>query len=399
MPPKPLLILSDAPTSGTGLGRITKDLATRIAEHMPDVFRVATAGYGGVVSRHLPFHQYILEDHKDFVCITLPEIWEDFAGNEKGILLTIWDLQRLPWLAHPETQCENLRLREFLMEKPFEKWIYAPIDSEGTGPNGGLTYPLKMALSEFDRVLAYGKFGAGVIDRTLDLPEGTTQYLPHGIDKSVFYERNRALCRKMFISITSACHLMGNLGERVKTDETLVGILATNQSRKDWALGIEAFARLAKTRNARLWIKTDVLERAWSIPALLMDYDVVNKTVISLGDMTDDQLAQAYSACDVTIAPGAEGWGFPIAESLACGTPCTHMRYAGGAELVPERMRVGPIAFRYEGVYGQKRPVHEPDYWALNAGYWTDFRVELDPQYFWGNLWSRWEKWLKEGVK
>src|ERR1700679_2167570 len=98
---QPLMILSDAPTSGTGLGRITRDLATRIAENMPDTFRVATASPGGINSRHLPFHQYNLDGVEDFVPPTLPEVWEDFAGNEKGILTSIWDISRLSWLGHP----------------------------------------------------------------------------------------------------------------------------------------------------------------------------------------------------------------------------------------------------------------------------------------------------------
>src|SRR5580692_7833565 len=113
MNPTPLLILSDAVTAGSGLGRITRDLATRIAENMGDYFRVATFGYGGVVSRHLPFHQYIAEGINNWMPPTLPEVWEDFAGNEKGILLSIWDISRLAWLLQPEMHCENHLMRQF----------------------------------------------------------------------------------------------------------------------------------------------------------------------------------------------------------------------------------------------------------------------------------------------
>src|SRR5882672_8536261 len=96
--PVPLLIISDAPTAGTGLSRITKDLATRIAVHMPDVFRVATLGYGGPYSRHLPFQQYEMR-MEDWNIHNLPEVWEDHAGAEKGIIFTVWDLSRLLWLS------------------------------------------------------------------------------------------------------------------------------------------------------------------------------------------------------------------------------------------------------------------------------------------------------------
>ncbi len=100
-PPVPLLILSDAPSSGTGLGRITKELATRIHIYMGDACRVATLGYGGPGSRELPFPQYAIEDIGEWIVPALPEVWQDFAGDQKGILFTIWDLSRLMWFAQP----------------------------------------------------------------------------------------------------------------------------------------------------------------------------------------------------------------------------------------------------------------------------------------------------------
>lgn len=402
--PTPLLILSDAPTAGTGLGGIAKDLATRIAAHMPETFRVATAGYGGIVSRHLNFHQYILEGARDFVCPTLPEIWEDFAGNEKGVLLTIWDLSRLAWLAQPKIQCEIARLSDFLSEKPFKLWGYFPIDAEG--PNRKLTYPLKQTLMGFDRVLAYGKWAANIVDRTLDFPAVATPYLPHGIDSSIFYERNRKMCRKMFISFTQACTIMGNLGERIDEDcaEILIGIVATNQARKDWQLGIKTVALLAKTHNVRLWIKTDVLERHWSIPALLLDYGINNQAIISLGDLSDDDMARAYSACDLTLGIGlGEGFGYPVFESIACQTSCIHGNYGGALEWMHPSSLVDPIAYRYEGVFACKRPVFSAKDWVNKAEQLLRIvprsEVKLNNEIDWNLLWPRWEYWLKEGIK
>lgn len=394
--PTPLLILSDAPYV-TGLGRITGDIASRITANMADVFRVATASPGGINSRHLNFRQYNLDGVDNFVCPTLPDVWEDFAGNEKGILMTVWDASRLGWLTHPKIQCENARLRHFLMERPFKLWGYLPIDADG--PNGALTYPVMQVIHGFDRVLAYGKWAGGVVDRTKGLPEGTTEYLPHGIDGSVFYERNRKMCRKMFISFTQACTLMGNLGERIE-DEVLIGIVATNQARKDWQLGIETAAILAKTHKVRLWIKTDVLERHWSIPALLMDYGMNDKTIISLDTLKDDDMARAYSACDLTLGIGAEGFGYPIHESLFCGTPCITGNYAGAPEWINNSdLLIEPVAYRYEGVFACKRPVFSPQDWAFKAESLLGVRTNRNDEIAWNLLWPRWEYWLKEGVK
>jgi len=392
----PLLILSDAPTAGTGLGRICGDLARRIAENMPDAFRVATFGYGGVVSRHLPYHQYIIEGSQNFVCPTLPEVWRDWAGDEQGILLTIWDLSRLGWLLRPEMQCENPILREFLLKKPFKIWTYLPIDADG--PNDKLTFPLHQILQGSDRILAYGKWGAGVVDRTMGWDEGRTQYLPHGIDTSVFYEQDRSLNRKIFVSYTRASTLTGNFADHVKSDEILISIVGTNQTRKDWALGIEVVAKLSLSHKVRLWIKADVLERNWSIPALLTDYGIAYISMITVSDLTDEELACAYSASDLVLGIAPEGFGYVHVESLSCGTPCIVGSYAGGAELVPSTMRVDPIAFRYESIWSCKRPVYNPADWVVKAEEWIGKRAAMDEKYDWKVNWIGWEKWFREEV-
>ena len=97
--PKPLLIIGDAVSGNTGLSRITRDLSVRIHEHLSDVYRLGTAGYG-TGSRQFGFPQYHLET-KDWVCVNIPEIWKDFAGEEEGFLFVIWDLSRLGWLSDP----------------------------------------------------------------------------------------------------------------------------------------------------------------------------------------------------------------------------------------------------------------------------------------------------------
>lgn len=399
MPVKPLLIISDAPTAGTGLGRICGDIALRIAENMPEVFRVATFGYGGVVSRHLPYHQYIMEAVKsDWIVPTLPEVWKDWAGQENGIILTIWDLSRLGWLLRPDIQCENPILRDFLLKKPFKTWTYLPIDAEG--PQGKLTYPLRETLKGADRVLAYGKWAAGIVDRTRNLSEGTCEYLPHGIDSKVFYERDRRYCRSFFPAITQSFTVTGSSVKPIGNHEIVVGMVCTNQSRKDFGLAIEAFSKIPQVQK-RLWIKADSLERYWSIPALLLDFGIEHNTVITQMDLSDDQMAQAYSACDLMFAPGlGEGFGYPISEALFCGTPCVHGNYGGAPEWMESPdMLVDPVAYRYEGVYSCKRPVFSPQDWADKAVSLIDKRCNHNGDIDWVTLWPKWKQWLLEGLE
>src|SRR5271170_2044025 len=124
------MILSDALTSPSGLGRIARDLATRIHANLPE-FRVASIGYGGTGSRHFPFPQYHIHSIHNWIVNELPGAWYDFAGAERGILLVIWDASRLDWMFNPPP---SVTFPDFLAAPPYDLWTYTPLDAEG--PHG-----------------------------------------------------------------------------------------------------------------------------------------------------------------------------------------------------------------------------------------------------------------------
>jgi glycosyltransferase involved in cell wall biosynthesis len=399
--PIPLLILSDAPTSGTGLGRICRDLAVRIHANLSDVYRVGTLGCFGSYSRALTFPQYDIQ-MSDWVIGNLPEVWSDFAGEEKGIILTIWDSSRLLWFSRPNN-CADPRLKKFLQAGLFERWGYVPIDA--TGVNDKLTGIIKYTMEGFDRILAYSKWAEDIVHRTLG-PRLDIESLPHGIDTSVFFPRPRVQARHSFGQKLGAKWVRGKKNGQfmsIPDDVFLVGIVATNQIRKDWGLGFATFAEIVKQRRAMLWIKIDVQERHWSIPALVTDYGVAENVIVTIKDYTDEEMAWAYSACDVTLGIGlGEGYGYPIFESLACGTPCIHGNYGGAPEHMDVSMRIAQIADRLEGPYNCRRMVYDPQEWtdaALHLMGSRSGKPLLPAHLDWNNLWPRWEQWLRAGVK
>jgi len=403
--PTPLIILSDAPTAGSGLGRICGDLAQRIAIHMPDVYRVLTVGYGGIPSPDFPFPQYVIKDLRDdWIFPSLHEIWKNWVGDEEGILLTIFDASRLSWLADPHSFSELtedlIGLQQWIKKRPFKLWGYLPVDA--SGPNDRMTFPLMRTLLGFDRLLAYGEFGEGVIRRTIGDEESDKRHLtnlPHGINSDVFYPLPRHLCRKLFFQHTGARPLIPMVVPPLTDDEILIGCVCTNQPRKDWSIACETVAILSKTHKVRFWAHTDQLERAWSIPALLVDFGILDKTVVSMGRLSDDVMAEANSACDLTIAPGlGEGFGLQIFESIACQTPCIHGNYGGAPEWMSASSLVEPAAYRFEGVYSCERPVFRAEDWAKKAEGALQLSrsgIQLDSRLDWNELWPLWENWLR----
>jgi len=392
----PLLIFSDTPSAPTGLARICRELATRIATHLPE-FEVATIGYGGPTSKHFPFHQYSWTHNDEWIIRDLPEVWKDFAGDRKGILFTIQDPSRMLWLARPQT-CEDPRIRQFFQDPPFEKWGYLPLDA--VGPNGKYTLLIRECLMGYKRLLCYSQWAENIALATIGISaagERDLQNLPHGIDRTHFRPRAGRPIRKVFGQIVAGEHVA------IADDELLIGIVATNQPRKDYGLMAEVAADLSKRHKVRLWIHTDIMDKTWSIPFLLADFNLTQRQqIVSLKAFPDETMAELYSACDITLAPGlGEGFGYPIFESLACGTPAIHGRYGGAPEYMPESMLVEPCVLRLEGAGNSYRPVFRVQDWVekIEAVLESTEDIALPPQLDWDCLWARWEKWFRKGLR
>src|SRR5262249_37444826 len=177
-----------------------------------------------------------------------------------------------------------------------------------------LTATLTQSTEGHGRPLAFSQWAASILDRSVF--QAKHDFIPHGIDTSLFFPRHYRAARNGFGVRLGARNSKGKW-LAIPSDAFFIGIVATNQARKDFGLGIRAAAELAKKKDTYLWIHTDVLERHWSLPGLIYDYGIDNERVVITCDMhyTDEQMAWAYSACDVTLGIGnGEGFGYPIFE-------------------------------------------------------------------------------------
>lgn len=363
----PLLFLGDSPSLRSGLGRIGRDLAT-LASSCPE-FRVGFLGRGGLSSVQLPFWQADFDEVRGWGNDQMLNLkWHEFAPAGRGIIFGIWDPLRLAWLSHG-----------WLPKHPGAKgWLYAPIDSYG--PLGRLPYAETQALQGFHRLLAYGEFGSQVLSESLDRP---IDWLPHGIDTSIFKPQDRQAARIA-------------MGYSMK--DRVVGMVATNQPRKDWGCACETLAMLPTWKG---WFHIDSLDRHWDFRELINAFGLADRVKITLtGQMKDTEMSYFYSACDVTMLCSHEGFGYPIAESLACGTPVVHGSYGGGNWGLPTVTLVKPALLRLDPFGSRYVPVFESKVWAEAIEQTLDQIREgcvasvehLD----WKRLWPRWKRWLLE---
>lgn len=377
-----LLILSDSISGNTGLGRIARDLATRIHEHMQDVFEVAVIGAGSFppVGADLPFPQFQMNQASATGCHDLPRVWEEFAGDEEGVLFSIWNPSWLGWMTHPERLADGM-MKSFLLQAPFKKWIYAPVD--GCTPSGGMHPALGEVMKRFDRVITYTPWASIVIqEATGSYPD----WLPHGIGKP-------------FIGSHA-------LVDGKKSDERykriMIGCVATNQQRKDWGLFFQICKELTRRGNeVRAWVHTDKKVGYWDIDSLAREFGMDGKMSVTV-ELDDESMAKFYRSVDVTLGIGSgEGFGYPIFESIASGTPCIHGNYAGAPCYMDANFLVKPAGFYLDGVWMNQRPVYNATDWAdkVESVIASHQFPKLHGMLDWNNLWPMWEEWLRKGLE
>jgi glycosyltransferase involved in cell wall biosynthesis len=380
----PLMIVGDGPQEPTGLGRIARDLAGLI--HASDLPVELVQVGGSIPPIWKEWEHYPLDrSYGDWGASYIEALWQSRFGRTPGILWLIWDPGRLA--AYREIQI------------PVQKWAYTAVDS--TNINRTLGGPARVALESFDRIIAYGRWGAGVIE-TLRHP---VPYLPHGMTTEIYWP-GAEWGGVSFVRSQLGPYFQPNV-------QKLVGCVATNQPRKDLGLFCHTLAEL---RDGGIpvfgWLHTDTLVKDWAIPQLIDDFGLQRHLVVTMGEFTDDQLAAFYRACSVTIAPGlGEGFGYPIVESLAAGTPVVHGDFGGGAELIPKREWRFPVReLRLDSVYALKRPVYRASdvvnailrifEWQHLVGedttraYCHGAVAHLD----WLALWPRWRSWIRQGL-
>lgn len=386
----PFVVVGDGPNEPSGLGRIARDLVTILLHRLGDAVDLVHVGGPPLpiwsAWRHVPMSEADRRD--DWGAGFVAELYQQTFGTRPGVIFYIWDPARI-W-PHLQTGL------------PVQHWGYLPVDaSDLVGRLGGVAGE---AVRRLDRVVAYGRWGGQVL-RACGR-EGEIIPLPHPIETGTFAEPE-ASAHQSFVDL---------LGRYYRPSMKILGTVATNQPRKDWALVAQTL-RILRDRGHQVfgWWHTDVLVKAWSLPGLVEDLGLQQAVMITGftgAPWSDDDLATAYQCCSATIAPGlGEGFGYPIVESLAAGTPVVHVDHAGGRELVPSRAWRFPVReLRAEGIYGLRRPVARAEDVANALERVWDWQAAVGPAtaaaYCRGSvahldgaaLAGRWQTWFRQGI-
>lgn len=193
-------------------------------------------------------------------------------------------------------------------------------------------------------VVAYSQFGL----QELKKAGVDAAYVPHGVDAAAMRpmlepDRNKAK------------QWLGDYG----SETFLVGMVAANKgypSRKGFEEAMEAFSRFVEdVPNARLYLHTvsGSQMQGPNLQDMAVGYGIAGKvrftdmywmmSAFDSGDMT-----KLYNAFDVLLSPSyAEGFGVPVVEAQACGTPVIVNGFSAQPELCGAGWVVRPAEKRW----------------------------------------------------
>jgi glycosyltransferase involved in cell wall biosynthesis len=301
----PLLWHSNSPATGTGYGQQSALFIDRLKEHY-DLAVSAFYGIEGYVSSHngvpvLPGMNGTYGNE------TIEEHVKTFFGERDGLILTLMDV----WVLDPAVWSQ------------YDVCSWVPVDHTPVpGPVSGFFHGAGAI------PLAMSKFGQTELQNAgLD-----PLYVPHAVDTKVLTPQPKDESREA-------------LG--LPEDAFIVGMVAANKgnpSRKCFVEAFQAF-KLLRDRHpeAMLYLHTEASGRFGGInlPQALNACEIPTEAVIYCDQYRAvhfpfplEHMARVYSSLDVLLAPSAgEGFGIPVVEAQACGTPVIVSDFSAQPEL------------------------------------------------------------------
>jgi glycosyltransferase involved in cell wall biosynthesis len=158
--------------------------------------------------------------------------------------------------------------------------------------------------------------------------------------------------------------------------------VSTIEARKNHRLLVRVWQRLLERHGANLVPNLIFAGKiGWLVDGLLADLEAseyLNGKIILLRSLSDAELQQAYRSCLFTVFPSlSEGWGLPIAESLAHGKFCVASNHTSIPEAGGNLIDYFDPLNEDDALAKIERPLIDPGYLAARE---AQLRAEYRPR-------------------
>lgn len=302
-----ILWFSNSPRVGTGYGTQTKEVVPRIV----------AAGHDVAISANWPHHGEVIDAFDDGKTPLFPAGKDKYSNDIVAAHAAVW---KADWTI---TLYDVWPLVRDRFPENVASWV--PIDHQPVPPEVA-------NWCKTVRPIAMSRFG----QRMLAEQDIESAYIPHSIDTSVFRP-----------TPTTRMGQPTREAVGIPADAFVVIIAAANQGvhppRKAWAQMYLALGHFMR-ENPDVWlyvhtdkiglggVDLDSLEQATGLPMERVRY--TDAYAYATGRVMPEDLAALYSMSDVMLASSmGEGFGIPVVEAQACGTPVIVSDFSAQPEL------------------------------------------------------------------
>jgi glycosyltransferase involved in cell wall biosynthesis len=292
----------DSPTVDTGFGVVAQNILTRLAQKEHEIHCLAINYFGDNPS-----------DARRFQNIYLYPVDKGNIDNLYGYN-KFWSLEDaikpdlIFWLNDPWIIEKYMALKPKTHDRYYKSIVYFPLDAGPLKPNWA------KVLSDMDAQVCYSHFAERIIQEANGgkRPNNLHQ-IYHGVDTSKFFPINQGQARE-------------TLG--LPQDAFIVGMVARNQYRKRFDILAKAFAKFAEDKpNAKLYLHTGLHDVGFDIIDMSRQLNLGKHLILTEGmevtrPLPIDKLNLVYNTFDVNaLISLGDGFGLPVAESMATGCP------------------------------------------------------------------------------
>jgi len=308
-----IFFVGDSPTVDTGFGVVSKNLLTRWHDMGHEIVVLGINEYNDDPRsvQKFPFTIYPCEKGSPEHIYGMHKVWSIAQIENPDIMFFLND----PWLIKSYI---DLKPEGIL---PYTKFIgYYPTDAAPLKPEWHKT------LNGLDAQVVYSKYGEDVVTKSNGSRPDNLHQIYHGVDTKVFFPVNTQIARQ-------------KLG--LPIDSFIVGMIARNQPRKRFDLLMMAFAEFAKDKeNVKLYLHTGLHDVGFDILNIAHQLSISDKLILTENlapnkGVSPERLNLIHNSFNVNaLISLGDGFGLPVAESMACGCPQLVSGHSALQELV-----------------------------------------------------------------